>query len=168
MPTMNTDATPVKVQPPARGELAAISPIRTLERFADEVTRIFDDFGLTRGRMAVPAAGEMFTWAPHVDVTQHKDEILIRADLPGVDKDDIKVSVTEDAVTIRGERHRAQEEERDGVYRSERSYGTFFRTIALPPGTITDQVKASFKNGVLEIRVPAAPGATGRPVEITG
>jgi HSP20 family protein len=168
MPTVNTDATPVKVDPPARREPAAITPFGTLERFADEVRRIFDDFGLGAGWRRETVEGGLMTWAPHIDVTQHKDEIVVRADLPGVEKDDVKVSVTADTVTIRGERHRAQEEERDGVYRSERSYGAFFRTIALPPGSTTDQVKASFKNGVLEIRVPAAPGVTGRPVEITG
>jgi HSP20 family protein len=168
MPVKNSDAMPVNVQPSARREVGAISPFRTLERFADEVTRIFDDFGLGAGLRREAVSGDLMTWTPHIDVTQHKDEILIRADLPGVEKDDVKVGVTEDAVTIRGERHRAQDEERDGVYRSERSYGAFHRTIALPPGTSTDQVKASFKNGVLEIRVPAAPAAAGRPVEITG
>jgi HSP20 family protein len=168
MPVKNSDAMPVRVLPPASREVAAISPFRTLERFADEVTRIFDDFGLGAGLRREVVSGDLMTWAPHIDVTRHRDEILIRADLPGVEKDDVKVGVTEDVVTIRGERHRAQDEERDGVYRSERSYGTFHRAIALPPGTTTDQVKASFKNGVLEIRVPAAPGATGRPVEITG
>jgi len=168
MTTKNTDAMPVNVQPSPRRELTAVSPFRTLERFADEVARIVDDFGVGGAghRQAVP--GDFMTWAPHIDVTQHKDELVIRADLPGVEKEDVKVSVTEDAVTIRGERHRAQEEERDGVYRSERGYGTFHRTITLPPGTSTDPVRASFKNGVLEIRMPAAPGATGRPVEIAG
>jgi HSP20 family protein len=76
--------------------------------------------------------------------------------------------VAEDAITIHGERHRAQEEERDGVYRSERNYGAFYRTIALPAGTMTDQAKASFKNGVLEIRMPAAPSAEGHSLEIAG
>jgi len=60
-----------------------------------------------------------------------------------------------------------QEEERDGVYRAERSYGAFYRTVALPPGTASDQAKASFKDGVLEIRMPAAPGAKGRPLAIS-
>jgi HSP20 family protein len=168
MTTQKTDAMPVRVQPSPRTEPAAITPFRTLEWFADEVTRIFDDFGLG-GRLHREAAPrDLMTWVPQIDVTRHEDELVIRADLPGVDKDDVKVSVNEDAVTIRGERHRAQEEERDGVYRNERSYGAFLRTIALPPGTTTDQVKASFRNGVLEIRMPAAPGVQGRPVEITG
>lgn len=172
MPAKDTNASPVKVQsaptapPPARHEPATISPFRTLERFADEVTRIFDDFGLGRPWSRVPASSDLLAWAPRVDITQHDDELLIRADLPGLEKDDVKVNVTEDAVTIHGERHRAKEEERDGVYRTERDYGAFYRTIPLPAGTAPDQAKASFKNGVLEIRMPAAPSAKGRPLEI--
>jgi len=155
-------------QPPARQEAATASPFRTLERFADEVTRIFDDFGVGRAWSRVPAATDLLAWAPRVDVTQHNDELLIRADLPGLEKDDVKVNVADDAVTIHGERHRAQEEERDGVYRTERNYGAFYRTVPLPPGTVADQAKASFKNGVLEIRMPAAPAAAGRSIEIAG
>jgi len=179
MPAKDTNAVPVtpvapaKVQPattappPARQEPTAVRPFRTLERFADEVTRIFDDFGLGRGWSRVPATSDVLAWAPRVDITQHKDELVVRADLPGLDKDDVKVNVAEDAITIHGERHRGQEEERDGVYRTERNYGAFYRTIPLPAGTATDQAKASFKNGVLEIRMPAAPSAEGRPLEIT-
>jgi HSP20 family protein len=169
MPTKDTNVTTVKAQPPAGPQSAgATTPFRMLERFADEVTRVFEDFGVGRNWLSAPAGNDLMTWVPRVDVTQHKDEILIRADVPGLEKDDVKVSVTDDAVLIRGERHRAQDEERDGVYRSERTYGSFYRAIALPPGAATDQVKASFKNGVLEIRMPAAPGAAGRPVEISG
>jgi HSP20 family protein len=174
MPAKDPNLAPVKVQsataaqPTARQESATSSPFRTLERFADEVTRIFDDFGLGRGWSRVPATNDLLAWAPRVDVTRHEDEVLIRADLPGLGKDDVKVNVTEDAVTIHGERHRAQEEERDGVYRAERNYGAFYRTVPLPAGTRTDQAKASFKNGVLEIRMPAAQTVEGRPLEIAG
>lgn len=171
MIAQDTNIVPEKVQKatqPSPHESAGISPFRTLERFADEVTRIFDDFGLGRGWGRVPASGDLITWAPRVDVTQHNDELLIRADLPGLEKDDVKVNIAEDSITIHGERHRAQEEQRDGVYRSERNYGSFYRTVALPAGTKTDQAKASFKNGVLEIRMPAAPSVQGRPLEIAG
>ena len=180
MPVKQSRVAPVKVErataapvvtAPAPAGHQGVAPFRTLERLADEVGRIFDDFGVGRvlGRVpGVPGGSELMAWAPRVDVTQHKGHILIRADLPGMEKDDVKINVTEDAVTIHGERHRSQEEERDGVYRSERNYGTFHRTIALPLGTATDQAKASFKNGVLEIRLPAAPGVKGRPLEIRG
>jgi len=167
---MAATATPVPTQvtaTPARPDTATTGPFRTLERFAEEVNRIFDDFGLGRGGTRVSGYEGAMTWAPRVDVSQHKGELIIRADLPGVDKDEVKINMTEDTVTIHGERHRAQEEERDGVYRSERSYGAFYRSVALPPGTASDQAKASFKDGVLEIRMPAAPGAKGRPLPIS-
>jgi HSP20 family protein len=168
MPGKDTNVVLEKVQQSTPGEVAGFSPFRTLERFADEVTRVFDDFGLGRGWGRVPIPAEMVTWAPRVDITQHNEELVIRVDLPGVAKSDVKVNVTEDAITVHGERHRAQDEERDGVYRSERSYGAFYRMIAVPPGTMTGQAKASFKNGVLEIQMPAAPAAKGRPIEIAG
>jgi HSP20 family protein len=168
MTAKEIDVAPTKAPLPAREEPAHFSPFQTLERFADEVGRIFDDFGLGRTWSRLPAAGNPATWAPRVDVTQHRGELVIRMDLPGLEKGDVKVNVSDDAVSVQGERHRAQEEERDGVYRFERSYGTFYRTIPLPAGTVTDQAKASLKDGVLEIRMPAAPDAKGRPVEIAG
>jgi len=167
MPTPKVQAAvPTKAPQTTPLESIGFSPFRTLERFADEVTRLFDDFGLGRGWHRPAGAGEFLTWSPRVDITQHKGELVVRLDLPGIKKEDVHVNVTEDAVTIHGERHRELEEERDGVYRSERHYGAFYRTIALPPGTVTDQAKASFKEGVLEIRMPTAPAAEGRPVEI--
>lgn len=166
MSANETNIATTKVQAPVRREPTSVTPLRALGRLADEVTRIFDDFGLGHASSAVAASSELMTWTPRVDVTQHKDELVIRFDLPGVDKSDVKVNVADDAITIAGERHRAQEEESDGVYRTERSYGAFYRTIALPAGVVTDSAKASFNNGVLEIRMPAAAGAEGRPLEI--
>ncbi len=175
MPANETNIAAAKAQPqPAHArprrffESIGFSPFRTLERFADEMMQLFDDFGLARGWRRPADAGDILTWSPRVDVTRHKGEILVRVDLPGVNKEDVHVNVTEDAVTIDGERHRKHEEERDGVYRWERDYGAFHRTVPLPAGTATDQAKASFKDGVLEIRMPAAPDAKGRPVEIAG
>jgi HSP20 family protein len=72
-------------------------------------------------------------------------------------KENVKVEVAENTLTLQGERKREQEEEREGIYRSERSYGSFRRVIELPQGTITDQAKASFKDGVLEITIPTPP-----------
>jgi len=168
MTAKEANVAPMNEQQPDRHESFALRPFRTLERFADEVTRLFDDFGLGRGLGRAPISGDFMTWAPRVDVLKHDDELVVRVDLPGMDKNEVKVNIAEDAITIHGERHRSQEEERDGVYRAERNYGSFYRTIALPKGAATDQAKASFKNGVLEIRMPAAPGAEGRPIEIAG
>jgi HSP20 family protein len=153
----------------ARSQTIA-SPHRVLERFADEVDRVFEDFGVGRG-LARPGFGSSWlaqatsaemTWTPDVEVLHQNDQLIVRADLPGLTKDDIKVDVSEDHLTIQGERRHQHEEERDGVYRSERSYGAFRRDIPLPPGTISDQAKASVRNGVLEITMPAAPESARR------
>ena len=109
------------------------------------------------------------TWSPQIDVSQKNNELVVRADLPGLTKDDVKVDITDDAITIQGERRKEHEEERGGVYRVERSYGSFYRTIPLPDGAMTDQAKASFKDGVLEITMPAPPEQVtrGRRLEVT-
>jgi HSP20 family protein len=142
------------------------SPFRALQRMADEMDRMFDDFGLGR-RWAMPwrEAG-MEAWAPDIDVFQKKNELTIRADLPGLKRDEVSVDITDDAVTIQGERTREKEEEREGYYRSERSYGSFCRVVPLP-GAISEQAKANFHDGVLEITMPAPPASKGRRLEIT-
>ncbi len=140
-------------------------PFRTLERFAKDVDRMFDDFGFGRGWLAPrfafggtrPLFGSAEGWLPDIEVLQRDHDLLVRADLPGLAKDAIKVEVTDEAITIRGERKREHEEEKAGVYRSERSYGTFSRVIGLPEGAMTDQAKATFKDGVLEITMPVPP-----------
>jgi HSP20 family protein len=152
-------------------------PFRMLERFADEMDRVFDDFGFGRGWLSPrvasgwprPMISRTEGWLPDVEVLQRNNELVIRADLPGLTKDDVKVEITENAITIHGERHREHEEEKGGVYRSERSYGSFSRVIALPEGAISDEAKASYKDGVLEITMPAPPEAVtrGRKLEIT-
>ncbi len=145
------------------------SPFQMLERFADEVDRMFSDFGLGRGWSRPGFATESFSWAPQIDVSQRNNELVIRADLPGMNKDDVKVDIADDAITIQGERRREHEEERGGWYRTERSYGSFHRTIPLPDGAMTEQAKATFKDGVLEITMPAPPEQVtrGRRLEIS-
>src|SRR5579862_9515556 len=108
-------------------------------------------------------------WTPDIDVVQRNHELIVRVDLPGLRKDDIQVDVTDEAITIQGERHHETEEEHGGIYRSERGHRRFSRVIRLPEGTLTDQAKAMFKDAVLEITMPAPPGQVtrGRKLEIT-
>jgi HSP20 family protein len=146
-------------------------PFRMLERFADEIDNVFDDFGLGRSWLSQRGSRlwrSVETWTPAVEVHQQSNELVVRADLPGLKKEDISVDVTDAAITISGERRQEQESEKGGFYRSERSYGSFSRTIRLPEGAMADQAKATFKDGVLEIRLPAPPeGVTrGRHLEI--
>lgn len=162
MPDKKTEMASREQQPMTpRQSLSTGSPFRLLERFADEIDNVFDDFGLGRSwltpRVGRSLAANLEMWSPELEVSQQNHELVVRADLPGLKKDDITVDVTDDQITISGERRKDQESERGGVYRSERSYGSFSRSIRLPEGAIADQAKATFKDGVLEIRLPAPP-----------
>jgi HSP20 family protein len=143
------------------------NPFRALQQMADEMDRVFEDFGFGR-RLARPFWRETGAdvWAPEIDVFQKNNELTIRADLPGLKREDVSVDITDDEVCIQGERKHEREEEREGYYRSERGYGGFCRVIRLPEGTITEQAKANFKDGVLEITIPAPPAPKGRRLEI--
>ena len=168
MPDKQSDVASNREEQLTRRYTSPASPVRMLERFADEMDRMFDEYGLWRGWSRTGSIADSMTWTPRIDVTQRNNELVVRADLPGMSKDDVKVDVTEDAITIQGERHREHEEEKGGVYRSERSYGSFYRAIPLPDGAIADQAKATFKDGVLEITMPAPPEqvSRGRRLEI--
>ena len=146
--------------------LSSASPFSSIfQRWNDEMDRFFSDFGVGRNRLA-GAQGAL--WSPQVEVFQRGNELIVRAELPGLNKDDVKVEINDNVLTIQGERKQEHEEEREGWYRNERSYGSFYRAIPLPEGTISDSAKASFKNGVLEITLQAPPQevSRGRRLEI--
>ena len=145
-------------------------PFAWMRQMQDQLDRAFT--GLWGG-----ASGSAWTpetmfgpsdWAPAIDVFQRGNDLVIRADVPGLSKDDITVDIADDQLTVRGERRHDHEEERDGVFRSERSYGSFCRVIPLPQGAIADSAKATFNNGVLEIvlQAPSFDVRRGRRVEI--
>ena len=145
------------------------------DRMSEEMDRVFDrvsrDFGFPRRSwFAAPFTSQARRglWSPRVEAFQKGDQFLVRAELPGLKKDDVQVELTEDALTIHGERRDEREEEREGYYHSERQYGQFHRTVPLPEGVITESAQASFKNGVLEITIQAPPSEAtrGRRLEI--
>jgi HSP20 family protein len=106
-------------------------------------------------------------WLPHVDVLRRGDELVVRADLPGLKKDDISVDVPNNVLTIRGERKEESREEREGYYGHERSEGSFYRSIPLPENANLDQARARFEDGVLEVALPAPKEQQGaRHIEI--
>ena len=94
-------------------------------------------------------------WSPHVEVSERDGKLLIEADLPGMKREDINVQIEQDAIVIQGERNAHQTSNQGGYYRSERSYGSFYRTIPLPEGANADSAQASFRDGVLEIELDA-------------
>jgi len=139
------------------------NPLGVMHRFAQEMDRLFDDFGLRmpsmigRGReLLLREAGLIpAEWTPRIEVKEQDGKILLRADLPGMSKDDIQVDVTQDLLTIKGERKQEKKEEREGYSYNECSYGSFYRSIPLPEGMETSKATAEFHNGVLEVAIPA-------------
>ncbi len=170
MAEKTSDVATRQSQAPARREQSR----NPFDLFANEMERFFENVGFGRGWLSRPWSSTprtpsgMEMWTPQIEVSHKNNELCVRADLPGLKKDDISVDITDEVITISGERRHEQESDDGGYYRSERSYGSFYRTIPLPNGAISDQAKATFKDGVLEIRVPAPPEQVnrGRHVDI--
>lgn len=145
------------------------SPFAMMRRFADEMDRLFGTSSLLP-RFARPWEGreaDEGAWLPSIEVAERGGKLVVRADLPGLRKEDVKVEVRDDALCIGGERRQEREEKGKGFWRSERSYGRFYREVPLPEGTDPEQATASFKDGVLEVTVPAPPRpAKGRRVPV--
>ena len=126
--------------------------LRLMRRFSRDMEWLFDEFGF-RPRFFEREMPEA-VWMPDVEVFQRDNRLIVRADLPGLKKDDVKVHVEENTLIIEGERKEESEVKREGFYRSERSYGSFYRGLPLPEGVKADQVDAVFKDGVLEVAMP--------------
>lgn len=145
---------------------ASTEPSRPVGDFG----RIFEDL-LGRGPRSFwpepwwPAAAMKFT-TPSVDLYEEKDDIVVKAELPGIEKDNIEVNLSGHRLTIKGEKKQEAEVKKEGYYKSERSYGAFARTLELPREVQTDKVKAAFKNGILEIRLPKSEEAKKKEIQV--
>lgn len=137
---------------------------RDLTSLRTDLDQLFDGFLGNRPSYA-PAGGDDLI-SPPVDIEESAEGYSIRADLPGVNEKDVKVSLVGDTLTLRAERKRESETKLGNVHRTERLYGTFERTFTLPAPVRGDQVKASYRNGVLEVRVPKAEEARVREIEV--
>ncbi|MGQ0765633.1 MAG: Hsp20/alpha crystallin family protein [Gemmatimonadota bacterium] len=154
------------------------SPFSLFRRLTDDMERMFDDVGFGRRTPLAPplnmlersvlprrgASGTQF-WSPHLEVRRRGDDIIVRADLPGIRKEDVSVDLDDGMLTISGERSDERTDEDDGYFSTERGYGSFHRTVLLPDGVEADSCDASFKDGVLEVKVRApkeAPRTTKR------
>lgn len=139
----------------------SLSPFEGFETLRRRMDRLFDEFG--RGE-----EGDVLQsrWIPSVDVTEAGDQYLIHAEIPGMSKKDIKITLEGDVLTIAGEK-KLDREKKDRTYHLvERAYGQFSRSFTLPHKVDGENIKASFKDGVLEITVPKAPEAKSREIEI--
>jgi len=106
------------------------------------------------------------SWAPAVDIFERGDDLVIRAEIPGVDKNDIDINVENNTLSIRGERKREDELDEDRTYKRERVFGSFVRTFRLPRSVDSSRISASYVNGVLELQLPKAEEAKPRRIEI--
>jgi len=142
------------------------NPFPFMRRLTEEMDRAFglgpSFFGLTEPDTA--------TWVPPIEIFERDNKFFVRAELPGLVKEDVKVAVVHDEITIEGERKMEKEEKKQGFYRTERSYGAFYRRITLPEHVKAEAAKATFKDGVLEIEIPTipVPEVKKRTLEIQG
>lgn len=123
-----------------------------------EMNSVFDNF--LRGFELEPFAGRFGAFSPSVDVKETDKEIKVSAELPGMNEKDIDVSLTKNALTIKGEKKEEKEDKGKNYYRMERSFGSFTRTVPLPAEVNTEKAKADFVKGVLTVTIPKTPAAT--------
>jgi len=154
-------------------ETKAVTPWRTfmdMSRWDRDMDRMMEDFLGRRARPWWPEnwfrREEMALRAPALDVFEDKDDVVVKAELPGMDKENIEVNLTDHMLTIKGEKKKEEEVKEENFYRSERSYGSFLRNVELPKAVQADKVKASFKNGILEVRAPKTEEAKNKEIKV--
>jgi HSP20 family protein len=133
-----------------------------LETFRHEVDDLFQRFF----GPSEEAAGEVVEWAPRVDVEESDKEVVVKADLPGVDPKEVDVSVTDGSLLVRGEKKEEKEKKEKHYHRVERFVGQFYRRIPLPEGVETDKISAKCANGVVTVTIPKKPGAEPKKIPV--
>ena len=155
--------------PAARDEFAFFgnTPFTLMRRFMTDMDRLFQEFNGLRSP-AFDTRLENNAWTPKVEISRNDGEMIVRADLPGMNREDINVEIGEDVLTLTGERKQEIKEEKEGFYRSEVNFGSFYRSIPLPEAVKPEDATARFENGVLEVKIalPKVESNT-RKIEIT-
>jgi HSP20 family protein len=140
-------------------------PLRELGSLQSEMNRLFNTVFDT----PAPAnGGTLRRWMPAMDLVESGEHFVLRADLPGMGEEDIKIELEDGTLTVSGERKAEHESEEEGYYRVERAFGSFSRSLTLPKGVDADAVSASFDRGVLEVRIPKPEARKPRRIEIAG
>jgi HSP20 family protein len=151
-------------------ELAPWRPFADLTKWERDMERMMDDFFDRRMRPWWPErwfrTEGLLTNAPAMDVYEDKDDLVVKAELPGIEKDHVEVNLTDHTLTIKGEKEKEDEVKEGKYYRSEQSYGSFIRSLQLPAEVQADKVKASFKNGILEVRLPKTEEAKTKEIKV--
>lgn len=144
--------------------ITRFDPFRELDQMQSRINRIFGEAYRGSGNDELLNRGD---WLPPVDIYENdKHEIVLKAELPGIRREDLDIRVENNLLTIRGERKRDEETKQESYHRVERSYGAFNRSFALPSTVATDQVSAEFKDGVLTIALPAREEAKPRQIQV--
>ena len=142
--------------------MRALTPWTGMTTLRNEMDRLFDQF-LEPAWPEMPALGE---WKPALDVSEGKEAVIVKAELPGVEQEDISVSFEDGVLTIKGEKQSEKEEKDKRYHRVERSCGAFFRSVRMPVAIEPDKVTASFKDGVVTITLPKAPEAKSTAIPV--
>ena len=144
-------------------ELSTWSPFDRLSTLRDEMNRLFDvsppGFGAREDRL-------LGAWSPALDVYQDKDNVYVKTELPGMKKEDIQISLQDNTLTIAGERKQEKEIKEGDGFRSERFFGRFHRSVALPVQVQTNTVKAQYKDGILTVTLAKAEEAKPRQIQV--
>lgn len=148
--------------------LSSWNPLRELEDFQSRILRAFNPASTARGgNDGRQQSLAMTEWAPLVDITEDESAYLITAEIPRVNKEDVKVTVENGMLTITGERKFEKEEgDKKKYHRVERAYGCFARSFSLPDDSDTSSVEAQFKDGVLDIRIAKSEAARPKQIEV--
>jgi len=141
-----------------------LDPFRDLTSIQERMNQIFEDaLSRSRGRDEGLRTG---MWTPAVDIYERNDAVVVKAELPGVEKEQISVEVKDGILTLRGERKFERDVKEESYHRIERSYGTFMRSFSLPVSVDQDKVKAAFRDGVLEVELPKKEQAKPKQVRV--
>ena len=138
-------------------------PLRELSSLQSEMNRLFNTvFDQPTGA----GAGAMRRWVPAMDLVETPEHFVLRADLPGMTEEDVKIELEDSVLTISGERKAEHQDREEGFYRLERAFGAFSRSLTLPKGVDAESVTATFEHGVLEVRVPKPEERKPRRISI--
>ncbi len=138
-------------------------PFREVSRLRREMDRLWDDYFGPGRKAFAPTAME---FSPSVDVAETADKVVVTAEVPGIDVNDIDISLTGDILTIKGEKKSEREEKEENYHLVERSYGSFARSLQLPAGVQADKIEATYKQGVLTVTCPKKEEIKPKPIDI--
>lgn len=140
-------------------------PFRDLRTLQEEVNRLFsNNLTLSFGEEGIARGA----WNPTVDIYENKDQIVLEAELPGMKREDFDLTIENNVITLRGERHFEKKDETDNYHRVERSYGSFARSFTLPQTVTGEEVTAEYRDGVLRVTLPKREETKARRIEVTG